>query len=83
VFSSGVATGTTILNQAQQTVQAGGTAIGTLVSTGGLEDVTRFGITSGTTISSGGSEFVQAGGTAIDTVISSGGTGSVVRQTAR
>jgi len=51
-------------------IDSGGTAIGTTVRTGGIEQV--FGGTAIGTILQGGGEGVGSGGTASDTVVSSG-----------
>jgi autotransporter passenger strand-loop-strand repeat protein len=51
----------------------GGVASGTVLSSGGIEDVELGGVAIGTVVSSGGGEWVFSGGVAIGTVVSSGG----------
>lgn len=58
-----------------------GTAIGTTVVGGGIEDV-EGGFASGTTISALGQQFVGAGGTAFDTTVGSGGIQTLLDATA-
>ncbi len=68
----GLAVGTMLLAGGDQSVD--GTASGTVVNSGGEEDVGNDGTTSGTIVNSGGLQYVD--GTAIDTVVNSGGTQS-------
>jgi autotransporter passenger strand-loop-strand repeat protein len=73
-FGAGSATGTVVFNGGLQFV--GGTAISTLVSSGGTQS-TFGGVASGTTVLSGGLLFVEFGATAINAVLSSGASATV------
>ena len=60
-----------------------GTTVGTMVSSGGIEDVFSGGTASGTVVSNGGAEYIfEAGGTTVGTVVSSGGFEDVLSGTA-
>ena len=58
-------------------IGAGGSAIGTLVFSGGVETVSSGGVANGTTVSSGGVQGVLSGGAAIGTTVSAGGNVTV------
>ncbi len=56
-----------------ETVLSGGTAIATVVSNGGVEEIESGGIASGTVVNSQGFEYVDIGGVSFDTVVNNGG----------
>ncbi len=69
--STGIVVGSA--TSADLTINAGGTAIDTIVSSGGTEYVSAGGRASSTTVSSGGQDVVFSGGTVVDTAVIRGG----------
>ena len=76
VDSGSVSVDATLIGQAHRNadeyVQLGGVASGTVVSSGGIEEVRSGAVASGTVVSSGGRQFVS-GGVASGSVVGSGG----------
>jgi autotransporter passenger strand-loop-strand repeat protein len=75
VSAGGTASGTTVIGQSATPggeLVSGGTAINTVVGSGGHESVFFGGTTIGTTVNSGGAEYVFAGSTASGTVLNGG-----------
>jgi autotransporter passenger strand-loop-strand repeat protein len=75
VFSGGIANGTVLSNGGFGIIDTGATAVATVVSSGGQQNVN--GVASRAVVSSGGFDVILSGGETFATVVSSGGQETV------